>query len=288
MEQVPLVKARFDYPDLGIGVGLRTVHYGYILEDKPEVAWFEILSDNYLHTRGRPLWFLDQISERYPVALHGVGLSIGSTDPLNREYLAGLKALKRRCGAHWLSDHLCWTGVHGRYGHDLYPVPYTEESLKYLIQRVRQVQDFLGEPLLLENPSTYLGFSASTLRESEFIAALAREADCALLLDVNNLYVNAFNHGIDPVAYLQELPLERVVQFHVAGHTPCEGYLLDTHNHSVLPEVWQLLAKAFELGARASILLEWDADIPSFPELLAEAHQAEQLVSRVQGLEKAS
>ena len=223
----------------------------------------------------RPLLFLDQITERYPVALHGVGLSIGSTDPLNWDYLAGLKALRTRCRAHWVSDHLCWTGVHGRYGHDLYPMPYTDESLRHVVQRIREVQDYLEAPLLLENPSTYLRFSDAGLRESEFLAALAQEADCALLLDVNNLYVNAFNHEFDAVAYLRELPLERVVQFHVAGHTPCDGYLLDTHSRPVLPEVWQLLGKAWELGARASILLEWDADIPSFPEVHAHARLAE-------------
>jgi len=267
------MKSRFELPNLGVGVGLRTQHYRHILQEWPAVDWFEVLSDNYLNTQGRPLLYLDQIAERYPTALHGVALSIGSTDPLDLQYLAELKALRDRVGAHWVSDHLCWTGVNGHFGHDLYPVPFTEECLRHIALRVRMVQDFLEAPLVLENPSTYLRFAASTLSESEFIAALAAEADCGLLLDVNNLYVNAYNHEFDADDYLHALPLHRVVQFHVAGHTACEGYLLDTHNQRVLPEVWRLLARAVELGADASVLLEWDADIPSFPELHAEARR---------------
>jgi len=274
---------RFDFDDLGIGVGLRTVHYDHILAEQPDVDWFEVLSDNYMHTRGRPLDFLDRISDRYPVALHGVGLSIGSTDPLNPDYLRQLRNLGRRCRAHWISDHIAWTGVSGFNGHDLYPVPYTHEALDHMVRRVRQVQDFLEAPLVLENPSTYASFKSASLDEATFIRELVEHADAGLLLDVNNVYVNSRNHGFDPFAYLRELPLDRVVQFHVAGHTVVdaplgttgpETHLIDTHSATVSDPVWELLAEAFRLGARAPVLLEWDADIPSFPEVLAEAEKA--------------
>jgi uncharacterized protein (UPF0276 family) len=265
---------RFQLPQLGFGVGLRSVHYEHILAERPRVGWFEVLSDNYLHTKGRPLVYLDRIAALYPVALHGVGLSIGSTDPLDFAYLAELKALRDRIGAHWVSDHICWTGVHGRYGHDLYPIPFTEEALRHVARRVCQVQDYLEAPLVLENPSTYLEFQGSTLGEAEFIAALLEESDAGLLLDVNNVYVNARNHGFDARAYLKQLPLERVVQLHVAGHSQADGYLADTHSAPVADEVWALLEHAVRLGARAPLLLEWDAEIPSFPELEQELAKA--------------
>ena len=255
---------RFGLPQLGFGVGLRTVHYEHILREQPRLDWFEVLSDNYLHTRGRPLTFLDRIAARYPVALHGVGLSIGSADPLDLDYLAQLKALRDRVGARWVSDHICWTGVNGRYGHDLYPIPFTEEALRHVAGRVRQVQDYLEAPLVLENPSTYLDFRGSTLGEAEFIAGLLEEADAGLLLDVNNVYVNSRNHGFDPLVYLKRLPLQRVVQLHVAGHSQAQGYLADTHSAPVAEPVWALLEQAVRLGARAPLLLEWDADIPAF------------------------
>ena len=254
---------RFGLPQLGFGVGLRTVHYEHILREQPRLDWFEVLSDNYLHTRGRPLTFLDRIAARYPVALHGVGLSIGSADPLDLDYLAQLKALRDRVGARWVSDHICWTGVNGRYGHDLYPIPFTEEALRHVAGRVRQVQDYLEAPLVLENPSTYLDFRGSTLGEAEFIAGLLEEADAGLLLDVNNVYVNSRNHGFDPLVYLKRLPLQRVVQLHVAGHSQAQGYLADTHSAPVAEPVWALLEQAVRLGARAPLLLEWDADIPA-------------------------
>ncbi len=277
------MQPRFNFTDLGIGVGLRTVHYEHILEEGPTVDWFEVLSDNFMHTRGRPLDFLDRITERYAVALHGVGLSLGSTDPLNFDYLRQLRDLARRTQAHWISDHIAWTGVGSVNGHDLYPVPYTEEALKHMIERVRMIQDYLGAPLVLENPSTYASFKGSLLSETQFIRALAEEADAGLLLDVNNVYVNSRNHLFDPMQYLRELPLERVVQFHVAGHSVVDAplgltgpsaHLIDTHSAQVAAPVWQLLGEAFHLGARAPVLLEWDADIPSFPELLAEADKA--------------
>jgi uncharacterized protein (UPF0276 family) len=277
---------------MSIGVGLRSAHYEHILSERPEVAWFEVLSDNYMNTRGRPLAFLDRITERYPVALHGVGLSIGSTDPLDVDYLIQLRALRQRAGALWVSDHIAWTGVHGRHGHDLYPVPFTEECLRHISRRVCQVQDYLEAPLVLENPSTYLQFTGSTLSEPEFIAALLAETGAGLLLDVNNVYVNSRNHGFDPRAYLRSLPLQRVVQLHLAGHGVESGvdahgqpvtHLIDTHAAPVAPEVWSLFEYAVRLGARAPVLLEWDADIPPFPVVLREALEAGKYIESALG-----
>lgn len=256
-----------------VGLGLRAAHYETIIAEWPAVEWFELLSDNYMHTRGRPLAYADRIAERYPVVLHGVGLSIGSVDPLDLAYLAELRTLRNRLRARWVSDHVAWTGVNGRYGHDLYPLPFTEECLRHVARRVCQVQDFLEAPLVLENPSTYLAFAGSALSEPEFMAALLRETGALLLLDVNNVYVNAMNHGFDASAYLRQLPLERVVQLHVAGHgvataTDEQGreveHLIDTHAGPVAPAVWALFEEAVGLGVRAPVLLEWDADIPAF------------------------
>jgi uncharacterized protein (UPF0276 family) len=269
---------RFDLPQLGIGVGLRTTHYRDILEGKPAVDWFEVLSENYMQTRGRPLAILDQVAERYPVVLHGVSMSIGSTDPLDRVYLAELKTLRDRVGARWVSDHLCWTGAYGKNTHDLLPLPLTEESLRHTAARVRQVQDFLGGPLVLENVSSYAAFAANTMSEWEFVAALASEADCGLLLDVNNVYVSARNHGFDPKDYLRALPMDRVVQFHVAGHSDLGTHVIDTHIGPVPDPVWALLQEARALGADAPVLLEWDADIPALAVVHADALRAERFL----------
>jgi uncharacterized protein (UPF0276 family) len=266
---------RFDLPQLGIGVGLRTTHYPDILDGQPAVDWFEVLSENYMQTRGRPLAILDQVAERYPVVLHGVSMSIGSTYPLDHAYLKELKALRDRIGARWVSDHLCWTGAHGKNTHDLLPLPLTEEALRHTARRVREVQDFLGAPLVLENVSSYASFAASTMTEWEFVAALAREADCGLLLDVNNVYVSARNHGFDPNAYLRALPMDRVVQFHVAGHTDLGTHVIDTHIGPVPDPVWALLQEARAIGADAPVLLEWDADIPPLAVVHADALRAE-------------
>jgi uncharacterized protein (UPF0276 family) len=268
------MQQRFAFEDLGIGVGLRTAHYQEILSSWPSVDWFEVLSENFMHTRGRPLEILDQIAERYPLVMHGVSLSIGSTDPLDWDYLHELKTLRDRIGARWVSDHLCWTGVSGRNTHDLLPLPLTEESLLHTVKRVRQVQDFLEAPLVLENPSTYVEFRADSLREWEFIRALAELAGAGILLDVNNVYVSAKNHGFDPEEYLAGLPMERVVQIHVAGHTDHGTHAIDTHIGPVPDPVWRLLARARELGASAPVLLEWDAEIPTFDVVLAEALRA--------------
>ncbi len=269
---------RFDLPDLGLGLGLRTVHYAHILEHRPPVAWFEILSENFLETEGKPLYFLDAIAESYPIVMHGVALSVGSTDPLDRAYLAGLKALRERTNARWVSDHLCWTGVAGKNSHDLLPLPYTEESLRHVVSRVRAVSDVLGAPIALENPSTYAEFSGSTMKEWEFLARLAEEADCGILLDVNNVYVSSRNHGFDPKTYLDAVPWDRVVQFHVAGHTDHGTHVVDTHIGPVIDPVWRLLAEAHARAGGASVLLEWDAEIPSFDETYAELLRARAFV----------
>jgi uncharacterized protein (UPF0276 family) len=272
------VANRFNLPNLGVGLGLRTVHYSRILEAEPAVDWFEVISDNYMETAGRPLYYLDAIAERYPVVMHGVGLSIGSTDPLDTAYLANLRALRDRTRARWVSDHLCWTGVHGKNTHDLLPMPYTEEALTHVVARVKQVQDVLGAPLALENPSTYAEFASAPMREWEFLGRLAEEADCAILLDVNNVYVSSRNHGFDPQVYLAAIPFDRVVQLHVAGHTDHTTHIIDSHIGPVTTPVWELLGQACERARGASVLLEWDAEIPSFEETHAEALRARDFI----------
>ena len=265
---------RWNLPDLGLGVGLRTAHFRHILEKWPRMDWFEILSENFIDTEGRPLYYLDQIAERYPIVMHGVSLSVGSTDPVDFAFLAKLKALARRVEAVWMGDHICWTGVAGVNGHDLYPVPYTEESLRHMVERVRTVQDFLERPLVLENPSTYLTFQASSMPEQEFIARLAEAADCALLLDVNNVYVTCRNHDLDPFDYLAAIPYERVVQIHLAGHTDLGTHCIDTHNGPVIDAVWDLYAYVQRRRGNTATLLEWDADIPKFETLEREVRRA--------------
>lgn len=273
---------RFQLPDLGIGIGLRTTHYAEILEGQASVAWFEVLSENYMQTRGRPLAILDQIAERHAVAMHGVSMSIGSTDPLDHDYLRELKALRDRIGAKWVSDHLCWTGSHGRNTHDLLPMPFHEEALRHVVRRVREVQDVLEAPLVLENVSSYASFSGSTMTEWEFLAALLEEADCGMLLDVNNVHVSATNHGFDPLTFLRAIPMDRVVQIHVAGHFDAGTHLVDTHTGPVPDPVWRLLGEAWALGVRAPVLLEWDADIPPLAEVEADALRAESFLQKVE------
>jgi uncharacterized protein (UPF0276 family) len=257
--------ARFDRPNLGLGVGLRTVHFGHVLDRKPAVDWFEIVTENFLDTGGRPAWVLDQVAARYPVVLHGVSMSVGSTDPIDRAYLAKVKALAARVRAVWVSDHVCWTGVAGRNLHDLLPMPYTEEALRHMVRRIRRIQDILERPLILENPSSYVEFASSSMPEWEFIARMAEEADCGLLLDVNNVYVSSFNHGFDPEAYVRAIPPGRVAYVHVAGHTNHGTHLLDTHVGPVIDPVWKLYGLAQRLSGGRSTLLEWDEEIPAFP-----------------------
>jgi uncharacterized protein len=265
---------RWNLPDLGIGIGLRTVHFPHILAEKPAIDWFEVLSENFLDTGGRPMYVLDQVAERYPVALHGVSMSIGSTDPLDTEYLRKLKALAQRCRAHWISDHLCWTGVQGLNSHDLLPMPYTEEALHHTAARVRAVSQILERPLVLENPSSYVEFAASSMTEWDFLARLAEEADCGLLLDVNNVYVSSFNHAFDPKIYIDALPADRVVQYHLAGHTHKGTHIIDTHSARAIDEVWDLYARAWKRTGPVATLFEWDESIPPFDVVHAEALKA--------------
>jgi uncharacterized protein (UPF0276 family) len=264
---------RFGLPNLGIGVGLRSAHYRHILAERPAVDWFEIITDNYLETGGRPLRVVEEIARHYPIAMHGVSLSIGSADPLDLAYVERVRALRDRLQARWVSDHLCWTGINGRNSHDLLPLPYSEEALVHVSARVHEVQERLGAPLLIENPSTYVAFAASTMTEWEFLAELCRRTSCGLLLDVNNIFVSARNHGFDPLDYLAAVPWDQVAQFHVAGHTDHGTHCVDTHVGPVPDPVWQLLARA-RARANAAVLLEWDTDIPDFATVHAEALRA--------------
>lgn len=271
-----MIQPRLGHENLGLGVGLRTVHFSHILDQQPAVDWFEIISENFMDSQGRPRAVLEQIAERYPIVMHGVSLSIGSTDPLNREYLQKLKQLADSVQARWVSDHVCWTGVAGRNTHDLLPIPYTEETLSHVVNRIRTVQEILERPLVLENPSSYLEFQDSTMSESEFVCRMAEEADCGLLLDVNNVYVSSVNHEFDPVAYVEAIPADRVVQCHLAGHTNCGTHLIDTHNGRVVDPVWNLFQLLHQRTGGVATLLEWDADIPPFPEVHQEVLKAKQ------------
>jgi len=274
---------RLGYNNLGLGVGLRTVHYEHILREQPAVDWFEIISENYIDSQGRPRYVLEQIAERYAIVMHGVSLSIGSTDPLDFDYLGKLKRLAKTVRARWVSDHLCWTGVAGRNTHDLLPIPLNEPTLKHVVERIRMVQDFLERPLVLENPSSYVTFAASTMSEWEFLSRMAAEADCGLLLDVNNVYVSSSNHDFDPYEYVENVPHGRIVQCHLAGHTDCQTHVIDTHDGHVVDPVWQLYRRAHELTGGISTLLEWDASIPPFPVVHAEVLKAKEWIGSGNG-----
>lgn len=228
---------RLGYPNLGFGVGLRSVHFDYIIQEQPAVDWFEIISENFIDSRGWPRHVLDVVAERYPVVMHGVSLSIGSSDPLDVEYLYKLRRLAQEIKPVWISDHLCWTGILGHNTHELLPVPLNEETLRHVIGRIRTVQGVLERPLVLENPSTYMCFAVDTLSEWEFLRAMSVESGCGLLLDVNNVYVSGFNHGFDPVTFINAVPADRIVQFHLAGHTHCGTHIIDTHDHGVTDRV---------------------------------------------------
>ncbi len=271
---------RWNLPVLGYGIGLRTVHFADLLERRPAIDFFEAITENFLDTGGRPLHVLDRVAERTPVVLHGVSLNIGSTAPLDFAYLGKVKELARRVGAPWVTDHLCWTGVAGRNSHDLLPMPLHEESLEHVAGRVRTVQDFLERPLHLENPSTYLELSASTMGEAEFLVRLTEKAGCGLLLDVNNVFVSCFNHGWDAEAYIDTVPADRVVQVHLAGHTDKGTHLLDTHSDHVRDEVWSLYERLVRRTGPVTTLVEWDDDIPALDVVHAEALVARDVASR--------
>ena len=270
-------------PELGFGLGLRTDHYEAILEESPRVDWFEALSENYMVGGGKPLRWLERIRERYPVVLHGVSLSIGSTAPLDRAHLIQLKALAERIQPAWISDHLCWTGIAGRNLHDLMPLPHTEEAVHHIAARVREVQDFLGRRILLENVSSYVDFAHSALPEWEFLKAVAEAADCLILLDVNNIYVNSQNHGFDPLDYLRAVPAQRVQQIHLAGHSRNGELLIDTHDHPVPEPVWALYAEALRRYGPVSTMIERDDRIPPLAELVTELDRARAIAADTPG-----
>ena len=273
---------QFSWPRLGFGVGLRAEHYEDVLGDGPRrVDWFEAITENYMDSGGRPLHVLEEVRRDYPVALHGVSLSIGSADDLSARYLRNLRALVQRIEPELVTDHLCWTAVNGRALYDLLPLPYTEEALAHVVGRVRQVQDWLGRRILLENPSTYIQFRHSVMTEWEFLATVVEQADCGILLDVNNVYVSATNHGFDPIRYIDAIPPARVGQMHLAGFTDMGTYLFDTHSAPVSDAVWRLYAYAVERFSGVSTLVEWDADIPSFERLCAEAAHARTIAEEV-------
>jgi uncharacterized protein (UPF0276 family) len=265
---------RLGLPDLGCGVGLRTKHYAHVFEHRPAVDFFEVISENYMVDGGAPLYNLGRALEHYPIVQHGVSLGIGATTPLDRGYLDKLKALTRRTKTPWVTDHLCWTRAGGVDLHDLLPLPYTEEAVHHVAARVRQVQDHLELRLGLENTSSYMSYTASTMSEWEFLSAIAEEADCGLLLDVNNVYVSAFNHGFDARTFLDNLPHHRVLQLHLAGHTHKGKYILDTHSDRVIDEVWALYRHVCKKVGNVSTLVEWDEDIPEFEVLSGEAKKA--------------
>jgi uncharacterized protein (UPF0276 family) len=269
---------RLGLPNLGFGVGLRSAHFDHLLSHWPAVDWFEIVSENFMDSGGRPRMVLDEIVARYPVVAHGVSMSIGSADPLDRDYLARLKRFVDEIEPVWVSDHVCWTGVAGLNTHELVPIPFTEESLAHVVERVRIVQDVLERPLVLENPSSYVTYVASTMTEWEFLSRMAEEADCGLLLDVANVRVSSVNHDFDALEYLRGLPHERIVQMHLAGHDDLGTHIVDTHDRGVCDEVWELYRVACELTGGVSTLIEWDDRLPAFAEVHAEVLKARRYV----------
>lgn len=264
----------FNLPNPGFGLGLRTVHYRDVLEGETEVDWFEVISENFIDSKGRPIEILEKVAEKYPLVFHGVTMSIGGLDPLNMTYLNRLKALVDRFQPLWVSDHLCWTGIHGKVLHDLLPLPYTEESLKHICQRIKEVQEFMERPLILENPSTYLEFQVSEMSEWEFIDRMVEDSGCGLLLDINNVYVTCYNHHLNPFDYLNGLPLDHVVQIHLAGHQNNGNHIIDTHDDHVIPEVWELYDYVMKKTGPMATMIEWDDNIPDFETLQNEMIKA--------------
>ena len=261
-------------PIAGVGLGLRSPHIDEILSELPNIPWFELLADNYMVEGGLIAAQLEKIAENYPTTFHSVGLSLASVDPLDFNYLAKLKKIMRQYGVKWLSEHCCFTSVAGFHSHDLLPIPYTEESLQHMVQRISQVQDFLGEQILLENVSSYMNYVQTTISEVDFITAVAEQSDCLLLIDVNNVYVNHINLGTDMDDYLAKLPYQRIKEVHLAGFDQREGFILDAHNNPVAEPVWKLYQQLVQIIPDVPTLIEWDNNIPSLPTLMAEAEKA--------------
>ncbi len=268
-------------PYLGFGLGLRSLHYEEVLATLPSIDWFEIISENYMIPGGKPLDYLNKIREHYPVVMHGVSLSLGSTDPLDQTYLKQLKQLIDVVEPKWISDHLCWTGVHGRNMHDLLPLPYTTKTIDHLVSRIQQVQDTLGRQILLENVSSYVTYLESDMQEWEFLREIAIRADCFILLDINNIFVSSFNHEFNPQEFLQGIPKDRVYQFHLAGHANHGNYIIDTHDEPVVDSVWSLYADAVRRFGLVSTMIERDDNIPPLKELIAELNQAREIADGI-------
>jgi uncharacterized protein (UPF0276 family) len=279
-------KNKHIYQNLGYGLGLRHQHFTDVLKldpDSTEVDWFEIISENYMVAGGKPRYYLDQIKERFPVIMHGVSLSIGSTDDLNMEYLKELKKLANHINPLWMSDHLCWTGLGGHNLHDLLPLPYNKATLNHVAQRIKEVQDYIERPFLIENASSYLTFKASEITEWDFLSEIVDQADCGILLDVNNIFVSGFNHDFEPLDYLKALPKDRIGQIHIAGHEHNGDYIVDTHDHPVCDDVWELYEQALKLFGPTSSMIERDDNIPPLQELIDELNHARMIGEKIYG-----
>lgn len=266
-------------PWLGFGLGLRPPHFQDVLDGAEGVDWFEILSENFMVAGGKPRYYLERVRADYPIVMHGVSMNIGSTDPLDMEYLARLRELMQNIEPVWLSDHLCWTGAGGQSSHDLLPLPLTDAVLNYLLDRIDRVQNYLGRPLVLENASTYLAFAGDEYLEQDFLNQLSRQSGCRLLLDINNIYVSSRNHGFDANAYLDEIDTQAVVQFHLAGHSDYGDYVIDTHDHPIVDPVWALFERAVRRFGPVSTMIERDDHIPPFAELVTELNQARRIAA---------
>lgn len=262
----------------GVGVGLRACHYAYIEAEHPAIPWFEVLSDNYLCEGGQSLAHLEKIRTSYPITLHGVGMSLGSSDPVNMDYLKKLKSLIKRTEPHFVSDHLSWSSLSGRYFHELLPLPYTEEAANHVVSRIKCVQDYLERQIMIENVSSYLSFKHSTWMEWDFLQTVAEEADCLILLDINNIYVSAQNNGFDPYTYLNNLSTKRIAQFHLAGFEDKQTHLLDSHSAPIFTQVWDLFTQAVNKFGAIPTCVEWDNTIPDFPKLQMEAEKAQKIM----------
>lgn len=269
------------FSEAGFGLGLRSDHYQDILNQPTLIDWFEIISEDFMTEDGSHTPYLDDIKEKYPIAMHGVSLSIGSCDPLNIDYLKKLKQLIHRINPLWVSDHLCWTGINGVNIHDLMPLPFTKACLSHVVNRIKAVQDYLNRPILLENVSSYVSYHDSEMTEWEFLSEVALQSDSYILLDVNNVYVSAFNHGFDPNHYLNYLPKDRVKQFHLAGHDHCGTHIIDTHDHPIVSDVWQLYKTAVACFPKAATLIERDGNIPPLAELIKELEYAKSIHSNI-------
>lgn len=272
---------KFGCPNLGFGIGLRTDHYPDFLNGHPNVDFLEIISEGFMIEGGRPLHILDQLRDRYPIIPHGVSLSIGSIDPLDESYLTRLKGLLDKINPPWFSDHICWTKVHGKNLHNLMPLPYTQSTVDFVADKIKQLQDRMGRLFIFENVSSYVEFQQSQMPEWEFVAKVAQQADCGILLDVNNIFVSSFNHDFDPMDYINAMPADRIIQYHVAGHKDKGSVIIDTHDHTIRDEVWELYRKCTTIFDGVSTLLERDDHIPEINDLLSELDTARKLNTNV-------